>query len=79
MKNGFNPLVDLIDDETYQILSQLGLLNEIKVRDYSIQKEFRALRKKKISAGDAIEQIRNEYPYLQFDTIRKIVYTPNGN
>jgi hypothetical protein len=27
-----------------------------------------------MSAGDAIDKLQQEHPYLQFDTIRKIVY-----
>ncbi|MCK9209492.1 MAG: hypothetical protein M0P61_01515 [Ignavibacteriaceae bacterium] len=69
-----NPLADLISDDIYQLLNDHGLIDEKSVRDYKIRKKFRTLRTSKISAGDAIDAIREEYPYLQFDTIRKIVY-----
>ena len=69
-----NPLSDLISDEIYEILDSQGLIDEKSVRDYQIRKKFKQLRANKISAGDAIDSIREEYPYLQFDTIRKIVY-----
>lgn len=69
-----NPLSDLISDDIYELLSGHGLIDEKSVRDYQIRKQFRQLRANKISAGDAIDSIREEYPYLQFDTIRKIVY-----
>ncbi|MHB1687559.1 MAG: hypothetical protein ACYDA4_04490 [Ignavibacteriaceae bacterium] len=69
-----NPLSDLISDEIYELLSAQGLIDEKSVRDYQIRKKFKQLRASKISAGDAIDSIREEYPYLQFDTIRKIVY-----
>ena len=69
-----NPLSDLISDEIYDILNSQGLIDEKSVRDYQIRKKFKQLRASKISAGDAIDSIREEYPYLQFDTIRKIVY-----
>jgi len=69
-----NPLSDLISDDIYQLLNDHGLIDEKSVRDYKIRKKFRTLRTSKISAGDAIDAIREEYPYLQFDTIRKIVY-----
>ena len=39
-----------------------------------IRARFRTLRDAHMPAGDAIEQIRDEHPYLQWDTIRKIVY-----
>ncbi len=69
-----NPLSDLISDEIYDLLNSQGLIDEKSVRDYQIRKKFKQLRASKISAGDAIDSIREEYPYLQFDTIRKIVY-----
>jgi hypothetical protein len=69
-----NPLSDLISDEIYEILNTQGLIDEKSVRDYQIRKKFKQLRAGKVSAGDAIDAIREEYPYLQFDTIRKIVY-----
>ncbi len=69
-----NPLADLISDDIYQLLNEHGLIDEKSVRDYKIRKKFRTLRTSKISAGDAIDAIREEYAYLQFDTIRKIVY-----
>jgi hypothetical protein len=69
-----NPLRDLISDDIYELLSSQGLIDEKSVRDYQIRKKFKQLRANKVSAGDAIDSIREEYPYLQFDTIRKIVY-----
>jgi hypothetical protein len=69
-----NPLSDLISDEIYDLLNTQGLIDEKSVRDYQIRKKFKQLRASKVSAGDAIDAIREEYPYLQFDTIRKIVY-----
>ena len=69
-----NPLSDLISDEIYDLLDSQGLIDEKAVRDYQIRKKFKQLRASKVSAGDAIDTIREDYPYLQFDTIRKIVY-----
>lgn len=69
-----NPLSDLISDEVYATLNEHGLIDEKAVRDYIIRKRFKDLRAGKLSAGDAIDALRGEYPYLQFDTIRKIVY-----
>lgn len=72
--NTSNPLSDLISNEVYELLEDKGLINEKSVRDYQIRKKFKELRDMKISAGEAIDFIREEYPYLQFDSIRKIVY-----
>jgi hypothetical protein len=69
-----NPLSELISDDIYELLNSHGLIDEKAVRDYQIRKKFKSLRSGKVSAGDAIDAIREEYPYLQFDTIRKIVY-----
>ncbi len=72
-----NPLSDLITDDVYELLESKGLINEKSVRDYIIRRKFKNLRDDKLSASDAIDALRNEYPYLQFDTIRKIVYQIN--
>ncbi len=69
-----NPLADLISDEIYELLNSRGLINEKSVRDYQIRKKFKYLREQKVSASEAIDRLREDYPYLQFDTIRKIVY-----
>jgi hypothetical protein len=75
-----NPLADLISNEVYEILKSRGLINETSVRDREIRKKFKILRANKMNAGDAIDALRDDYPYLQFDTIRKIVYnTPKKN
>lgn len=73
-----NPLSGLIGDEVYEVLESHNLLNEKGVRDYQIRKRFREMRSEDVPAYDAIESLREEYPYLQFDTIRKIVYKLNG-
>jgi len=69
-----NPLSELISDEIYEILDSRGLINKKSVRDYMIRKRFDILRENELSAGDAIEKIQEDYPYLQFDSIRKIIY-----
>jgi hypothetical protein len=72
-----NPLSELISDNIYDLLSSHGLIDEKSVRDFQIRKKFKQLRASKVSAGDAIEAIKENYPYLQFDTLRKIVYQIN--
>jgi len=69
-----NPLSDLISDDIYELLDSHRVIDEKAVRDYQIRRRFKQLRATKISAGDAIDTIRENYQYLQFDTIRKIVY-----
>lgn len=77
-QNGYNPLAELITDEVYDLLEEHNLFNEKSVRDYQIRRKFRSMRANEIPAYDAIEQLRDDYPYLQFDTIRKIVYKLNS-
>jgi len=71
-----NPISDLISDDVFELLNSRGLIHERAVRDYRIRVKFKALRAQKIRTGDAIDSLRDEYPYLQFDTIRKIVHNP---
>ena len=71
-----NPLSDLVSDDIFELLFSRGLIHERAVRDYRIRMKFKSLRAQKIRTGDAIDSLREEYPYLQFDTIRKIVHNP---
>ena len=73
-----NPLDGLVSEEVFHILEDHNLLSEKGIRDYQIRKSFRNMRSNNVPAYDAIEMLREEYPYLQFDTIRKIVYKLNG-
>lgn len=75
--NSSNPLSELISDEIFWTLKSKNLLNEKTLRDYEIKRKFKMLRQQKINAAQAIEKIREEYPYLQFDSIRKIIYIGN--
>jgi len=72
-----NPLSELISDEIYGLLKSKNLINEKTLRDYQIKKRFKDLRKNSFTASEAIETIRSDYPYLQFDSIRKIIYLGN--
>lgn len=69
-----NPLGGLVSPETYEMLAAHNLLNEKGVRDYQIRQQFKALRQDNVPAYEAIEELREQHSYLQFDTIRKIVY-----
>ncbi len=74
--NADNPLRDIIDDTTFAELTKRKLFSDKAIRDYKIRQLFKDMRAS-MSAGDAIDQIREMYPYLQFDTVRKIVYQIN--
>ncbi len=72
-----NPISELISDEIYYLLKDKNLINEKNLRDYQIKKRFKELRGSSSSSTEAIESIRQDYPYLQFDSIRKIIYLGN--
>lgn len=76
--DGANPLSELISDDVFELLDNHNLFNEKSVRDFQIRRKFRYLREEDVPAYDAIESLRDQYPYLQFDTIRKIVYKLNN-
>ena len=69
-----NPISHIVSDELYSRLEMLDLLNSKKLRDYEMRSMYEGF-KKEMNATDAIERVREEYPYLQFDTVRKIVYS----
>ncbi len=77
--HGGNPVSDLIPDEVYTILRANDMINDKAVRDYIIRRAFRALREEQnYKSAEAIEKIKEIYPYLQMDTIRKIIYRINS-
>src|SRR5437868_3969054 len=70
-----NPVADLIPDEVYSLLRSNDMINEKAVRDYIIRRAFRKLREEQnVKTAEAIGMIKEIYPYLQLDTIRKIIY-----
>jgi len=70
-----NPICQLVSDELYTTLSRLNLLNKKVLRDFEIKRRYLAYRQQGLRSADAIELILETYPYLQFDTIRKIIYS----
>ncbi len=68
-----NPLKSHIPDSIFEFLVKNNLIKEKGVRDFQIKERFRALRKQ-YPTNKAIEILQQEYPYLQYETIRKIIY-----
>jgi len=68
-----NPIPELVDDSTFDLLFTNQLIGEIKLRDYLLRRRFKEMRAKKIRAEECITSLQKDYPELQFDTIRKIV------
>ncbi|WNJ20761.1 hypothetical protein [Pontibacter sp. G13] len=70
-----NPICQIISDELYQKLDQFNLLNHKVIRDFSIKRKYQDYRTDGLRSAEAIEAVLEEYPYLQFDTVRKIIYS----
>ena len=68
-----NPLKNHLTDKAYQFLIKNNLLREKGIRDYHIRRRFYEL-KQDYPTHLIIEMLQNEYPYLQYETIRKIIY-----
>jgi len=68
-----NPLKNHLSDETFQFLIKNNLIREKGVRDYNIRKLYKKL-KVNHPTFLIIEKIQSQYPYLQYETIRKIIY-----
>lgn len=71
-----NPLADIISEKAYNELSSRGLLNKIGVRNHRIKNIVAHEKCNGVSNKDAINKAREHFPYLIFETVRKIV---NGN
>ncbi|MDP4232370.1 MAG: hypothetical protein Q8913_03290 [Bacteroidota bacterium] len=70
-----NPVADLIPDELFEMLRTHDLISEMGIRNYVIRKVYHELREvQALSTAQAMEKIQEAYPYLQLDTIRKIIY-----
>ena len=70
-----NPICQIIPDELYTTLLHLNLLNKKVLRDFQIKRQYINLREEGLRSAEAIDSILSEYPYLQFDTVRKIIYS----
>ncbi len=70
-----NPIRQIVSDDLYTKLEQLNLLNQKAIRDLQIKRLYLRLRDGGVRSAEAIEAILEEYPYLQFDTVRKIIYS----
>jgi hypothetical protein len=70
-----NPLAGIIADDAFSVLRANDLINEKALRDYVIRQMFLRLKSEnRLRTAEAIKTLMDLYPYLQYDTIRKIVY-----
>lgn len=70
-----NPIHQIVSDDLYLTLDKLNLLNKKVLRDFQIKRRYQQLRESGKRSAEAIDKILDEYPYLQFDTVRKIIYS----
>jgi hypothetical protein len=70
-----NPIYQIVSDDLYSTLLRLNLLNKKVLRDFEIKRYYLDLRNSGLRSADAIDEILEAYPYLQFDTVRKIIYS----
>ena len=70
-----NPICQIVSDELYLTLEKLNLLNQKVIRDFQIKRRYQDYRDQGFRSADAIERILEDFPYLQFDTVRKIIYS----
>ena len=65
----------MISDELFAMLRQNDLLNEKALRDFMIRQQFKKIKAEtNMRTMEAMNELQSMYPYLQLDTIRKIVY-----
>lgn len=69
-----NPVPELLDDDTFRDLAERKLLDRNGLRNYLIRRRFWAMRADGVPAAKALERLHEDFSYLQFDTLRKLVY-----
>lgn len=69
-----NPIPHIIPDALFSQLYAMNLLNDKRLRDFEMRYMYEQY-KKEMPSYEAIERVRDDYPYLQFDTVRKIIYS----
>jgi hypothetical protein len=70
-----NPIRQILPDDLFHVLLDLNLINRKVLRDFEIRREYKILRMRGLKSHDAINALLGVYPYLQFDTLRKIIYS----
>lgn len=70
-----NPIRQILPDDLFRVLLDLNLINRKVLRDFEIKREYKLLRRKGLKSQEAIDSLLATYPYLQFDTVRKIIYS----
>ena len=70
-----NPLSEFVPDALFADLLKHDLINPKSLRDFIIRRTYQRMREElHLSRRKAIQSLQKEYPYLQQDTLLKIVY-----
>lgn len=70
-----NPIRQILPDDLFRVLLEMNLINRKVLRDYEIKRQYKKLRRQGLKSSEAIDSLLDLYPYLQFDTVRKIIYS----
>jgi hypothetical protein len=70
-----NPICQILPDDVFNTLLELGLINTKTLRDFEIKRSYKSLRCQGLKSAEAIDALLRQYPYLQYDTVRKIIYS----
>lgn len=70
-----NPIRQILPDDIFRMLLELNLINRKVLRDFEIKRQYKSFRRSGYKSAEAIEALLEMYPYLQFDTVRKIIYS----
>lgn len=70
-----NPIRQILPDDLFRMLLDLNLINRKVLRDFEIKREYKMMRRRGLKSQEAIDALLSTYPYLQFDTVRKIIYS----
>jgi hypothetical protein len=70
-----NPIRQILPDDLFSALLEMNLINLKVLRDFEIKREYKMLRRQGLKATEAIDALLEKFSYLQFDTVRKIIYS----
>lgn len=70
-----NPIRQILPDDLFRVLLELNLINRKVLRDFEIKRRYKLLRRQGLKSTEAIDALLDQYSYLQFDTVRKIIYS----
>lgn len=70
-----NPIRQILPDDLFSVLLELNLINRKVLRDFEIKRKYKLMRRQGLKSTEAIDSLLGQYPYLQFDTVRKIIYS----